>query len=166
MNALLPVAIFTALVAAEPGAQSRTDQSAPELATMVDRLQELGLRITADQKQIDSATSEAAYFMFADRKEHRPDCKPLKLPEDGAWLAGKRVFDEGADREKIDPLFEKLVAAMEYDRVCVYDADVHYGVSSHARFTLYKFGYEKDDADREDRLEILLGDAEYVLNLP
>jgi hypothetical protein len=55
---------------------------------------------------------------------------------------------------------------MGYNEVCIYDADVHYGVSSYAKFTLYKLGYEKGDARRGRRPEVLLGDAEYVINLP
>ena len=56
--------------------------------------------------------------------------------------------------------------AMGYNEVCIYDADVHYGVSSYANFRLFKLGYGKDDARRGKRPEILLGGADYVINLP
>ena len=145
-------------------AEDGKDETSPE--NLVEQLQKLGLHVTADQKEIGAATSEAAYFMFADRKEHRPRCQPFSLPEKGEWLEGKPVFRGKADKEKIYPLFNRLVKMMGYNRVCVYDADVHYGVSSYANFTLYKLGYGKDDERRGRNPEVLLGDAEYVINLP
>jgi hypothetical protein len=145
------------------GASQDDDRDFDEI---VNQLQELGLRITADQRKIKEATSEAAYFMFADRKEHRPKCQPFSLPERGQWLEGKPVFTGKADKEKIYPLFNRLVRMTGYNHVCIYDADVHYGVSSYASFTLYKLGYVKDDERRAKEPEVLLGDAEYVLKLP
>jgi hypothetical protein len=133
---------------------------------LVEQLQKLGLRITANQTKIGAATSEAAYFMFADRKEHRPECKPFTLPDEGQWLERKPVFTNKADKEKIHPLFRKLVEQMGYNEVRIYDADVHYGVSNYANFTLYKLGYVKDNERRGKRPEVLLGDADYVINLP
>lgn len=145
-----------------------SDQDGDEasLDELVAQLAKLGLHITADQKRIGETTSEAAYFMFADRKEHRPKCQPFSLPEKGQWLDGKSVFTGEADKEKIYPLFNRLVKMMGYNEVCIYDADVHYGVSSYANFTLYKLGYGKDDERRGKKPEVLLGDAEYVLKLP
>jgi len=60
----------------------------------------------------------------------------------------------------------KIEAKDAVDEVCTYHADVDYGVSSHARFTLYKLGYRKDDTRRGEKPEVLLGDADYVINLP
>jgi ribosomal protein L7/L12 len=145
---------------------SEQDGEEASLDDLVSQLQKHGLHITADQKKIGAATSEAAYFMFADRKEHRPKCQPFSLPEKGEWLDGKPVFGPQADKDKIYPLFNRLVNMVGYNEVCIYDADVHYGVSSHANFTLYKLGYVKDDERRGKKPEVLLGDAEYVINLP
>lgn len=136
-----------------------------DLEELVARLQKLGLQITADPKRIGATTSEAAYFMFADRKDHRPRCRPLETPEKGHWLDGKPVFTSKADRDAVRPLFDRLVERMGYNEVCVYSADVRYGVDSHARFTLYKLGYRPDDERRGKQPEVLLGDAEYVLGL-
>jgi hypothetical protein len=55
---------------------------------------------------------------------------------------------------------------MGYNAVCIYNADVHYGVSSYANFRLFKLGDGKDDARRGKRPEVLLGNADYVINLP
>jgi hypothetical protein len=145
---------------------SEQDGEEAKLDDLVSQLRKLGLHVTADPKRIGAATSEAAYFMFADRKEHRPKCQPFHLPEEGHWLQGKAVFAPRADKDKIYPLFNKLVQRMGYNEVCIYDADVHYGVSSYANFTLYKLGYAKDDERRGKKPEVLLGDAEYVLDLP
>jgi len=144
--------------------QQKGDEAS--LDDLVPQLRKLGLHITTDQKKIGAVTSEAAYFMFADRKEHRPKCEPFALPEQGEWLEGKPVFTGKADIEKIYPLFNRLVKMMGYNEMCIYDADVHYGVSSYAKFTLYKLGYVKDDQRRGKKPEVLLGDADYVLNLP
>jgi hypothetical protein len=81
-------------------------------------------------------------------------------------LDSKPVFASKANKQGIYPLFNKLVATMGYNEVCIYDADVHYGVSSHADFTLYTLGYGKDDERRGKKAEVLLGDADYVINLP
>jgi hypothetical protein len=140
--------------------------AAAHLEDLIQQLQKLGLRITADQQKIGAATSEAAYFMFADRKEHQPRCEPFDLPGGARWLDGKPVFTPKTDREKIHPLFNRLVKMMGYNEVCIYAADVHYGVSSYAKFTLYKLGYVRDDARRGKMPEVLLGDADYVMNLP
>jgi len=129
-------------------------------------VRKIGHQITADPREIQAATSEAAYFMFAARKEHRPRREPLKLPERGHWLDRKPVFAANAEREKIRPLFDKLIEQMGYDEARIYEADVRYGVSNHARFALYRFGYSRDNARREGRPELLLGDAEYVIKLP
>jgi hypothetical protein len=145
---------------------SQDGEDGANLEDLVEQLQKLGLRITADGRKIGAATSEAAYFMFADRKDHRPRRESFKLPEAGHWLERKPVFGPRADEEKIYPLFNRLVKMMGYNEVCVYDADVHYGVSSHADFTLYRLGYVKDDERRGKKAEVLLGDAEYVINLP
>ncbi len=135
-----------------------------EFQQRVARLQQLGLQITADPRKIEAATSEAAYFMFAQRKEIQPRCEPFEPPESGHWLDRKPVFAPGADRGAIRPGFDDLVDRMGYDRVLIYWASVHYGVSGFARFTLYKL--ERADEDATDTPPVLLGDAEYVLNLP
>ncbi len=135
------------------------------LGELAARLQKLGLQITADRKKIDAATSEAAYFMFAQRKDHRPHCGPLTAPEQGHWLDGKPVFTSKADRAAIRPVFDALIERMGYNRVCIYTASVHYGVDGHARFTLYKLGYRADDERRGKKPVVLLGDADYVLKL-
>ncbi len=167
-TALLVLLVLTASSAAA-ASRDRTDAERTRfessLEGLVARLRSLGLQITADERTIAAATSEAAYFMFADRKEHRPESRPLELSDDGSWLHGKPLFARAAKKEEIRRLFRKLVRAAGYDRVWVYHADVHYGVSSHARFTLYRLGHrdaEKGDAKRE----VLLGDAQYVLELP
>jgi hypothetical protein len=151
------------VVAAE---KAKDAPAEPTLDEQVKELQLLGLLITADQKTIGAATSEAAYFMFADRKDHQPKAESFKLPEKGNWLDGKPVLGEKAKAEKIHPLFVRLVRRMGYNEVSVYAADVHYGVNSYANFKLYKFGYRKDDERRGKQREVLLGDADYVLKLP
>jgi hypothetical protein len=174
LGVLLFLVAIIAGMAAVHGAQARPQHDEQglersdeaDLDDLVSQMQELGLRITADQKKISAATSEAAYFMFADRKDHRPKCRPFKLPEEGQWLEGKPVFTDKADRKRIFPLFRKLVEKSGYNEVCIYDADVHYGVSSYADFTLYKLGYIKDDPRRGKKAEVLLGDADYVMKLP
>jgi hypothetical protein len=145
---------------------SQPDGEEASLDDLVSRLRKIGLHITDDQKKIGAVTSEAASFMFADRNKHRPKVESFGLPAEGQWLEGKPVFDPDADKEKISPLFNKLVKIMGYNEVCIYDADVHYGVSSSANFTLYKLGYGKGDERLGKNAEVLLGDAEYVLNLP
>jgi hypothetical protein len=148
------------------GANHDDDVGESKFDDLVAELSKLGLRIIADQRKIKATTSEAAYFMFADRKEHRPKCKPFTVAKAGEWLEGKSVFTDKADKERIRPLFEKLVEQAGYNEVCIYDADVHYGVSSYANFTLYKLGYGKDDDRRGTKPDVLLGDAEYVMKLP
>ena len=145
---------------------SADGQGEASVEDLVRQLRKLGLLITADQKKIEAATSEAAYFMFAGRKEHRPRCEPFMLPKKGRWLEGKPVFATKAEKESIDPLFDRLVKMMGYSEVCVYAADVYYGVSNHAVFRLYKLGYLEDDQRRGKKLEVLLGDVDYVINLP
>ncbi|MDD4267653.1 MAG: hypothetical protein PHO07_06615 [Pirellulales bacterium] len=173
--AALPVVVDTAAGQQTHAAACRTPetigasaggQREPNADALVRQLQKRGLLITADQKKIAAATSEAAYFMFAGRKEHRPRCEPFRLPEKGQWLKGKPVFAAKADKDAIYPLFDRLVKMMGYSEVCIYAADVYYGVSSHARFRLYKLGYLEDDPRRGKKLEVLLGDADYVTNLP
>ncbi len=163
---LLAVLVFALQSLAGYGDEARARHDEPGLDDLMAELNKLGLHITHDQKKIDTATSEAAYFMFAQRKEHTPKCQPFNLPEKGQWLEGKSVFTGKADQEKIYPLFNRLVKMMGYNEVCVYAADLHYGVSSYAKFTLYRLGYAKDDERRGKQPEVLLGDAEYVLNLP
>jgi hypothetical protein len=141
-------------------------QADATLDALVAKLRSLGLMITADEKKIAAATGEAPYFMYADRREHRPKREPLRLPKDANWLEGKPVFAEGAKKQAIYPLFDKLVQRMGYNEVALYAADVHYGVSSHARFKLYELGYRKDDPRKGKRRRVLLGDADYVINLP
>ncbi len=46
-----------------------------EFDRWVARLQPAGLLITADALQIDRVTSEAAYFMYAQRKDHQPHAR-------------------------------------------------------------------------------------------
>jgi hypothetical protein len=158
--------VLAVISTALPMQAADSDRSPPTFDRLVAQLSDLGLLITSDRRKIGEATSEAAYFMFADRKEHRPKCGPLVLPEGKNWLADKRVFGRKADRERVYPLFNQLVELMGYNEVCIYAADVHYGVNSHANFKLYKLGYRKDDARKGKRPEILLGDADYVINLP
>lgn len=149
-----------------PSAPAEAASEQDWLAEQVARLGKLGLQVTADRKTINAATSEAAYFMFAQRKDHRPYCRPLEAPKGRHWLDGKPVFAAEADRAAIRPLFDELVERMGYNEVCIYTANVHYGVDRHARFTLYKLGYREDDERRGKQPEVLLGDAEYVIDLP
>jgi hypothetical protein len=69
-------------------------EAEPRFDDLVAQLTKLGLRITADQRKIKATTSEAAYFMFADRKEHRPKCQPFTVAEAREWLDGKSVFTD------------------------------------------------------------------------
>jgi hypothetical protein len=138
----------------------------PGLGERVERLEELGLRITADPRKIGSATAEAAYFMFAQRKQHEPLRAPFAPPKEGSWLEGKPVFTPQADKRRIAPLFNRLVSQAGYNEVSIYTASVHYGVDGFARFTLYKLGYTEDAAQKARKADMLLGDADYVLNLP
>ena len=153
--------LLAIIAAALPAHAADSDPSPPSFDGLVAQLNDLGLLITADRRKIGEATGEAAYFMFAERKEHRPQCGPFTLPDDKNWLADKQVFGSKANRERAYPLFNKLIALMGYNEVCIYAADVHYGVSSYADFKLYKLGYRKDDARRGKKPEILLGDASY-----
>lgn len=139
-------------------------QVSPEQA--IGRMRELGLFITADPRRIDEVTSEAGYFMFAERKEHRPRSEPFKLPDKGHWLDGKPVFAAKADQHAVRSLFDEWVERAGYDTVWIYAADVQYGVSSHARFSLYKLGYRDDHRPAGRQPSILLGDADYVMRLP
>jgi len=148
------------------GGDATDDRAEATLDETVAKLRSLGLMIAADEKTIAAATGEAPYFMFAERREHRPKREPLQLSEDISWLEGKPVFARGAKKEEIYPLFDKLVQRMGYNEVALYAADVHYGVSSHARFKLYELGYRKDDPRKGKRQRVLLGDADYVINLP
>jgi hypothetical protein len=150
-------------VPAEAREKAKSERTETDFDDLVAELKSLGLQITADPKKIGAATGEAAYFMFAENKNHRPRCMPFKLSEAKNWLDKKPVFSAKARKEKIRPLLIKLVKQMGYTEVSIYAADVHYGVSSHADFKLYKFGYGKDDK-RKGR-EILLGDVEYVMKL-
>jgi hypothetical protein len=161
-----PAVTTAACRALEMIGASQQDDGEAGLDDLVAELSKLGLHITADQKKISAATSEAAYFMFAQRKEHTPKCQPFSLPEKGEWLVDKPVFSGKADKERIYPLFNRLVKMLGYNEVCIYAADVHYGVSSYAKFTLYKLGYGKDDDRQGKKPEVLLGNADYVLNLP
>jgi hypothetical protein len=145
-------------------ADARDEQTLPEHA--IARLRELGLLITADPQRIAEVTSEAAYFMFAQRKDHRPRSEPFKRPAKGHWLDGKPVFAAKADQEAIRPLFVQLVEQAGYDTVWIYAADVHYGVSSYAKFSLYKLGYRDDQRRAGRQPPVLLGDADYVMRLP
>jgi hypothetical protein len=158
--------LHVAVLVAGMALVAQADEGEPGFEDLVAQLQKLGLEITADQRTIDAATSEAAYFMFAQRKEHRPDCGPLKLPEAGHWLDRKPVFSKEAEKESIYPLFDKLLEMMRYSEVCVYRADVNYGMNTRATFTLYKLGNGKGDPRRRKNPEVLLGDADYVINLP
>jgi hypothetical protein len=146
------------------GVDSPEQQAPPEHA--IARLRELGLLITADPQRIDEVTSEAAYFMFAQRKDHQPRSEPFKLPAKGHWLDGRPVFAAKADQEAIRPLFVQLVEQAGYDTVWIYAADVHYGVSSYAKFSLYKLGYRDDQRRAGRQPPVLLGDADYVMRLP
>ncbi len=137
-----------------------------EFDRWVARLQESGLLITADARQIDRVTSEAAYFMYAERKDHQPSIEPFRMSDKKHWLAGKPVFAAKADKRVIYPLFLRLVELAGYDTVWIYAADVHYGVSSHARFTLYKLGHRDARPDARNWPQVLLGDGDYVLGLP
>ncbi len=150
-----------AIQAADPPRGAR-----PGFDDLLGQLQKLGLMITADERKIGAATSEAAYFMFAARKDHRPRTRAFQLPDEGSWLKGKPVFARKAEKAKTYPLFDKLVEQAGYDTVWIYQADVYYGVSNHARFTLYKLGYAEDDERPDRKPEVLLGDADYVINLP
>ncbi len=149
--------------ASEPAVAEPAEVEA-ELKQQVDRLHQLGLQITADPRKIEAATSEAAYFMFAQRKDFRPRYQPFEPPESGHWLDRKPVFAPGADRKAIPPVFDDLVDRMGYDRVRIYMASVHYGISGFARFTLYKL--ERASEEAADTPAVLLGDADYVINLP
>lgn len=137
-----------------------------EFDRWVARLQQAGLLITADVQQIDRVTSEAAYFMYAQRKDHQPRSEPFQVSDKQHWLAGKPVFAAKADKQVVYPLFLRLVESAGYDTVWIYAADVHYGVSSHARFTLYKLGHRDTQPDSQHWPQILLGDGDYVLKLP
>ena len=148
---------------AEPAVGDAGDVQA-EFRRLVERLRQLGLQITADRRKIEAATSEAAYFMFAQRKDVEPRCEPFEPPESGHWLDRRPVFAPRADREAIRPVFDDLVKRMGYDRVAVYQARMHYGISGFARFTLYKL--ERACEDAADTPAVLLGDADYVINLP
>jgi len=127
-------------------------------------LRSLGLQITGDPRRIGEVTSEAAYFMFADRKKHGPKVQPLKLPLAGDWLTGKPVF-KGKPAPRLPKAFAEFVQRMGYTQLSVYDADVRYGVNSHADFTLYKLGFAPGDPRREAKREVLLGYADYVMTL-
>jgi hypothetical protein len=161
----LPAAVNTVAGQQNHEAASQVNDEA-RFEDLVAGLSKLGLRITADQQKIEEATSEAAYFMFAGRKEHAPKCDSFNLSGEGKWLDGKPVFAAKFDREKIYPLFNRLVKMMGYNEVRTYAADVHYGVSSYARFKLYRLGYAENDKRRGKKPEVLLGDADYVLKLP
>ena len=130
------------------------------------RLQELGLLITADPQKIEQVTSEAAYFMFAQRKDHRPRSEPWKAPEKGHWLDGKSVLAAQAEKAEVYRVFSRLVEQAGYDTVWIYAADVHYGISNWARFTLYKLGHRDADPKKDKYPPVLLGDGAYVLKLP
>ena len=130
------------------------------------RLQESGLLITADPKKIEQVTSEAAYFLFAQRKDHQPRSEPWKLPEKGHWLDGKPVLAARAEKAEVYPVFSRLVEQAGYDTVWIYAADVHYGISNWARFTLYKLGHRDADPKKSRCPPVLLGDGDYVLKLP
>lgn len=161
--AVLAIVLAVGATTAEP-AVAETEDVQTELDQFVERLRPLGLQITGEQGKIASTVSEAAYFMFAQRKDFQPRREKLEPPESGHWLDRKPVFDARADREAIRPLFDALVERMGYDRVSVYQASVHYGVSGFARFTLYKLDCSGDAVS--GRPAVLLGDADYVLNLP
>lgn len=148
----------------DPDAGASGEQQA-EFDRWVARLQASGLLITADAQRIDRVTSEAAYFMFAQRKDHQPRTEPFRVPDKQHWLAGKPVLAAKADKQVVYPLFMRLVQLAGYDTVWIYAADVHYGVSSHARFTLYKLGHRDAQTDTRNRPQILLGDGDYVLGL-
>jgi hypothetical protein len=137
-----------------------------EFDRWVARLQQAGLLITADGQQIERVTSEAAYFMYAQRKDHQPRTEPFRVPDKQHWLAGKPVLAAKADKQVVYPLFMRLVQLVGYDTVWIYAADVHYGVSSHARFTLYKLGHRDAQSNSRNWPQILLGDGDYVLGLP
>lgn len=166
----------TLLIALLPAAFRAAGQQGHEVAPQVDDearfedlvagLSKLGLHITADQQKIEAATGEAAYFMYAGRKEHMPKCDSFALLREGNWLDGKPIFAAKSDKEKIYPLFNRLVKTMDYNEVRTYAADVHYGVSSYARFRLYRLGYAENDERHGKKPEVLLGDADYVLKLP
>ena len=171
---LLSCTLALGLVLARTGATAEetvakdgaaADQAEATLDELVAKLRSLGLMITADEKKIAAATGEAPYFMFAERREHRPKREPFRLPQETHWLERKPVFAEGAKKQDIYPLFDKLVRRMGYNEVALYAADVHYGVKWHAGFKLYELGYRKDDP-RKGKKKVLLGDADYVINLP
>jgi hypothetical protein len=124
------------------------------------------LLITADAQRIEQVTSEAAYFMFAQRKDHQARTEPFRLPDKKHWLDGKPVLKPDADKEVVYPLFLRLIELAGYDTVWIYAADVHYGISSYARFSLYKLGHRGDQRDAPEWPQILLGDGDYVLRLP
>lgn len=161
----LSAAVNTATGQQDREAASQVENEA-RFEDLVAGLSKLGLHITADQQKIEAATSEAAYFMFAGRKEHLPKCDSFNLSRGEKWLDGKPVFAAKFDREKIYPLFNRLVKTMGYNKVQIYAADVHYGVSSYARFELYRLGYAENDERWGKKPEVLLGDADYVLKLP
>jgi len=164
--------VWAALATGALGDDSAVGRDEPAQAGfehLVAELQKLGLMITADKQKIAAAVGEAPYFMFAERKEHQPRIEPLKLSPDENWLAGKPVFvprAQKAQREKIYAGFRSLVQRMGYNEVSIYAADIHYGMNSYANFTLYKLGYHKDDPRRGKQPEVLLGDAQYVIDLP
>jgi hypothetical protein len=137
-----------------------------EFDRTVARLQELGLLITADPQKIDQVTSEAAYFMYAQRKNHQPSTEPWKVPEKRHWLDGKPVLAARADKAEVYPLFSRLVEQADYDTVWIYTAAVHYGIDNWARFSLYKLGYRDADQRKCRYPPVLLGDGDYVLGLP
>ena len=151
------------MVAPANDADGQADATPDEL---VAKLRSLGLMITADEKKIAAATGEAPYFMFAERREHRPKREPFRLPQETHWLERKPVFAEGAKKQEIYPVFDKLVRRMGYNEVALYAADVHYGVKWHASFKLYELGYRKDDPRKGKKKKVLLGDADYVIDLP
>jgi hypothetical protein len=165
----LPIALFVAVFSAA-GQQNdnvafQVDDEA-RLEDLVAELSQLGLHITADPQKIEAATSEAAYFMFAGRKQHMPKCESFNLPSEEEWLDGKPVFAAKSNKKKIYPLFNRLVKTMGYNEVRIYAADAYYGVGSYARFKLYRLGYAENDERRGKKPEVLLGDADYVLKLP
>ncbi len=166
------IALCAAKNGTVPSERSQNEQPAAppaeqqaDLGALASRLGKLGLQITADARTIGEATSEAAYFMFAQRKDHRPHVVPFEAPKKGHWLDGKPVFTAKAERDAIGPLFDQLIEQMGYNEVSIYAASVHYGVDGFARFTLYKLGYREGDQRRGKQPEVLLGDADYVLGL-
>jgi hypothetical protein len=166
---LLAAGTPTGICAAESGAarERMAEGRRADFDRTIARLQELGLLITADPQKIEQVTSEAAYFMFAQRKDHQPRSEPWKAPEKGHWLDGKPVLAARADTAEVHRVFSRLVEQAGYDTVWIYAADVQYGISNRARFTLYKLGHRNADPKKEDKYPpVLLGDGEYVLRLP